>query len=158
MPALNEAVLNAFGHALFAGLATPIGSVIAFFAKQTDYRFLASRWASVFRQCASLGEPLNLFGIEIGAVEREEADTCLWAERVIEPSSHIQQLVEALLARVMVAKRRIEPHAGVQERLVRQFELLPEIPGSADPYKLSPTVTTNSYLNRWRRLAICSAR
>jgi zinc transporter ZupT len=41
MPALNEAVLNAFGHALFAGLATPIGSVIAFFAKQTDYRFLS---------------------------------------------------------------------------------------------------------------------
>lgn len=41
MPPLNEAVLTAFGLTLFAGLATAIGSAIAFFARQTDYRFLS---------------------------------------------------------------------------------------------------------------------
>jgi ZIP family zinc transporter len=34
-------VLIAFGLTLFAGLATGIGSVIAFFAKRTNYRFLS---------------------------------------------------------------------------------------------------------------------
>jgi zinc transporter, ZIP family len=63
MPPLNEAVLNAFGHTLFAGLATPIGSAIAVFAKQTDYRFLSIamgfRLQAMRRQCASLGEPFE---------------------------------------------------------------------------------------------------
>jgi ZIP family zinc transporter len=41
MPPLNEGVLIAFGLTLFAGLATSIGSAIAFFARRTDYRFLS---------------------------------------------------------------------------------------------------------------------
>jgi len=37
----TEQILIAFGLTLFAGLATGVGSVIAFFAKKTNYRFLA---------------------------------------------------------------------------------------------------------------------
>ena len=36
-----ENVWMAFGLTLFAGLATGIGSIIAFMAKRTDYRFLS---------------------------------------------------------------------------------------------------------------------
>nr|MDA3951113.1 hypothetical protein [Spirochaeta sp.] len=36
----NSAVLLAFGLTLFAGLSTGIGSLFAFFARETDHRFL----------------------------------------------------------------------------------------------------------------------
>ncbi|HNR37619.1 MAG TPA: zinc transporter ZupT [Acidobacteriota bacterium] len=38
---MTEAVWIAFGLTLFAGMATGIGSIIAFTAKRTDYRFLS---------------------------------------------------------------------------------------------------------------------
>ena len=41
MNASPDAVLFAFGLTLFAGLATGIGSALAFFARRTNYRFLA---------------------------------------------------------------------------------------------------------------------
>jgi ZIP family zinc transporter len=41
MNATPDAVLFAFALTLFAGLATGIGSAIAFFARRTNYRFLA---------------------------------------------------------------------------------------------------------------------
>ena len=42
----------AFGLTLFAGLATGIGSIIAFFAKRTDFRFLSV--ATGFSACVML--------------------------------------------------------------------------------------------------------
>jgi ZIP family zinc transporter len=41
MPMLNENVWIAFGLTLFAGLATGIGSALAFFAKRTNTKFLS---------------------------------------------------------------------------------------------------------------------
>jgi ZIP family zinc transporter len=40
MPGVTHEVIVAFALTLFAGLATGVGSVIAFFARRTDYRFL----------------------------------------------------------------------------------------------------------------------
>ena len=40
MPGMTDEVIVAFALTLFAGLATGVGSAIAFFAKRTDYRFL----------------------------------------------------------------------------------------------------------------------
>jgi ZIP family zinc transporter len=37
----TSTVLFAFGLTLFAGLATGVGSIIAFFAKKTNTKFLA---------------------------------------------------------------------------------------------------------------------
>src|ERR1035437_674838 len=74
-----------------------------------------------------LVEPPDLLRLRVGAVESEEADVGLRAERVVELPFHVEQLVEPLLARVVVAQRRVELHAGIQRRLVGQLELLPEV-------------------------------
>src|SRR5713226_1644537 len=55
-------------------------------------------------------EPPDLLRLGVGALEREETDVWLRAERVVELPSHGKQLVEALLARVVVAQRRVEFH------------------------------------------------
>src|ERR1017187_7908202 len=72
-------------------------------------------------------EPLDLLRRRVGAVESEEADVGLRAERVVELPFHVEKLVEPLLARVVVAQRRVELHAGIQQRLVGQLELLLEV-------------------------------
>src|ERR1035438_9630309 len=74
-------------------------------------------------------KPLDLLRRRVGAVESEEADIRLRAERVVELPFHVEQLVEPLLACVMVAQRRVELHAGIQQRLVAQLELLLEVLG-----------------------------
>src|ERR1035437_894038 len=74
-----------------------------------------------------LVEPPELLRVRVGAVESEEADVGLRAERVVELPCHVEQLVDPLLARVVVAQRRVELHAGIQQRLVGQLELLPEV-------------------------------
>src|SRR5665811_507637 len=72
-------------------------------------------------------EPPDLLRLGVGAVEGEEADFRLRAERVVELPFHVEQLVETLLARVVVAQRRVELHAGIQQRLVGDLELLLEV-------------------------------
>ena len=75
-----------------------------------------------------LGGPLDLLRLGIGAVERNEPDVLLRRlERVVELALHVEELVVALLTRVVVAERTVELHAGVEERLVRLFELLLEV-------------------------------
>src|ERR1035441_6705361 len=72
-------------------------------------------------------EPLDLLRRRVGAVESEEADVRLRAERVVELPFHVERLVESLLARVVVAQRRVELHAAIQQRLVGQLKLLVEV-------------------------------
>src|SRR5450755_1575777 len=74
-----------------------------------------------------LVDPLDLLRLRVGAVESEEADVRLRVEGVVELPFHVEQLVETLLARVVVAQRRVELHAGIQQRLVGDLELLLEV-------------------------------
>src|SRR6476469_704995 len=75
-------------------------------------------------------KPGDLLGLQIRAFKREKSYTLLprWLERVVLLAVHVEQLVVALFLRVvMVAKRGIELHAGIEQRLVRILELLLEI-------------------------------
>src|SRR5438128_1747269 len=90
------------------------------------------------RRLQLLVEPLDLLRHRIGAFEHEEADVRLRREGVIELPLHIEQLVVALFARVVVAERRVELHTGIQERLVRQLELVLKILGALRSVQVVP--------------------
>ena len=54
--------------------------------------------------------------------------SCLGAlYRVVQLAVHVERLVVALLARVVIAERRVELHARVEKRLVRRLELPLEV-------------------------------
>ena len=72
-------------------------------------------------------EPLNLLRHRVRALEREKPHVRLRAEGVVQLAVHVEQLVVALLAGVVVAERRVELHALIEQRLVRQLELLLEV-------------------------------
>ena len=77
-----------------------------------------------------LFQPIELFGVHVVAVENEETDTA-FLESVIVCSVHIKKLVEALVRIVVVAQRRVELDAGIQQQLVWYLELLFKIFGAA---------------------------
>src|SRR5450759_1482163 len=72
-------------------------------------------------------EPIELLRCGVGGLEHEEADVRPRIEGVVEMPAHVEQLVETLFARVVVAQRRVELDAGIQERLVRKLELHVEV-------------------------------
>ncbi len=69
-----QAVLLAFGVTLFAGMATGVGSAIAFFAKRTNYRFLslATGFSAGVMLYVSFGEILSKASeaLSVGADEK----------------------------------------------------------------------------------------
>src|SRR5687768_1569101 len=71
-----------------------------------------------------LVQPLELLGVDIVAVDREEANAVLGLEAVVLLVVHIEQLVLNLARIVVIAERRVELHAAVDQRLVRDRELL----------------------------------
>ena len=90
------------------------------------------------RRLELLFEPLDLLRHRIGALEHEEADVRLRRESVIELPLHVEQLVVALFARVVVAERRVELHTGIQERLIGQLELVLKILGALRSVQVVP--------------------
>ena len=73
-------------------------------------------------------QPLQLLRVEIRRLEREEPDALLRRlERVVGAAAHVERLVVALLARIVVAERGVELHAAVEQRLVGLLELVEEV-------------------------------
>src|SRR5947207_6224691 len=72
-------------------------------------------------------EPLELTRVHRGAVQSEEADAAVRSESVVPLAAHIELLIRALIGGVMIAERRVELHARIQQRFVRQLELSEEI-------------------------------
>src|SRR5687768_2027413 len=70
-----------------------------------------------------LVEPFELLAVHIIAVDREEPHAVLWLEAVVLLAAHVERLVLDLPGVVVIAQRRVELHAGVEERLVRPREL-----------------------------------
>jgi hypothetical protein len=71
-------------------------------------------------------QPVHLRRGHVGAVEREELGVAL-PERVVALSVHVERLVVPLRRIVVIAERRVELHAGLENRLVRLLELLHEV-------------------------------
>src|SRR5688572_19657416 len=71
-----------------------------------------------------LVQPLELLLIDIVAVDCEETNSVLRLEAVVLLVVHIEQLVLNLPRIVVIAERGIELHAPVDQRLVRNRELL----------------------------------
>ena len=82
-------------------------------------------------------EPLQLAGVHVIAVEREELHVAA-LEGVVALSLHIEGLVEPLVGIVVVAKRRIEIDARLKQRLIRIFEFFLEIGGALTTIKIVP--------------------
>src|SRR3982751_3573491 len=73
-------------------------------------------------------DPFELVLVHVGAFQGEELDVLLRRlERVVELPVHVEVLVVALLARVVVAQAGVELHAVVEQRLVGRLELLDEV-------------------------------
>src|SRR5688572_22726861 len=76
-----------------------------------------------------LVQPFQLLLVDVVAVEGEETDAVLWLEAVEPLAVHVERLVVLLDRRVIVvAERRVERDVGVEQRLIRRLELLPEVP------------------------------
>ncbi len=63
-------------------------------------------------------------------------------ERVVALAVHVERLVEPLVRIVVVAERRVELHAGVEQRLVRAVRTSStKSSGRSPPYRLSPSIS-----------------
>ena len=83
----SHVLLFAFGLTLFAGLSTGIGSTIAFFAKQTNTKFLS--WSLGF----SAGVMIYVSFVEIFFKGRRIlADEAVFGERLAQHGALLQDL------------------------------------------------------------------
>jgi len=73
-------------------------------------------------------DPLDLLRNRVAAFQREEPHIALRGlERVVTLRLHVEVALKALLDGIVIAERGIELHARVDQRLVRHFELVPEV-------------------------------
>src|SRR5258706_7339290 len=68
-------------------------------------------------------QPLQLFGIQIIAVEGEEANVA-FLKGIVLLAIHAEEFIKALIGIVVITERGIELDAGIHQRLVGNFELL----------------------------------
>ena len=72
-------------------------------------------------------QPFALLGRRVVGLEGDELHVLLRRlERVVRLATHVERRVTRLLARVVIAERGLELHAGVEQRLVRDVELAAE--------------------------------
>ena len=68
-------------------------------------------------------QPVDLFGIQVVAVEREKLNVALF-ERIVLLAVHIKALVKPLVRIVVIAERGVEQNARVHQRLIGNVEFL----------------------------------
>ena len=68
-------------------------------------------------------EPAELRRIERVRVEHEEPDVSA-CERVVAPAAHVQGRIVDAGGLIMIANGSLEPDARIEQRFVREFELL----------------------------------
>src|SRR6187200_1278307 len=84
-----------------------------------------------------LPDPSNLLGIGIGGLQCKETNALLRGLKgVVELAVHVEQLVEALVSRIVITKRGVELDAAVEQRLVRNLELLTKVLSSLSPVEV----------------------
>src|ERR1039457_51882 len=68
-------------------------------------------------------EPRQFLGIQVIGIENEEMDIAFLEGIVLLPI-HVKEFIETLIRIVMVTQSRVKLHACIQQRLIRDLELL----------------------------------